>query len=178
MTSYKKMNIKSIFIWFVRLVFSICLLVSIITVISRYSINERYFYEFWITYIVSFIIAILTFKKNFRYIVMLIGIMPIIILSYRSFKEDRAIEFRQSIANSNYSVIMGRNNYKLVEKKYIFERIVAQKKSNIFSSNQTKTGIIQPFFIDCKILQDSTKNIILEIKAKLRTSIDTLEKLD
>ncbi len=109
---------------------------------------------------------------------MLIGIMPIIILSYRSFKEDRAIEFRQSIANSNYSVIMGRNNYKLVEKKYIFERIVAQKKSNIFSSNQTKTGIIQPCFIDCKILQDSTKNIILEIKAKLRTSIDTLEKLD
>ncbi len=64
-------------------------------------------------------------------------------------------------------------------KKYFFlEREITKKESNIFYSSFSKTGVINPFQFDVKILEDNKKKIILNINTigNGRT-IDSLVKI-
>lgn len=170
------MNLKSTFNWISRILFIICIAISITIILTSYNLYIGYIFYFWLTYLLSYVFVCFTSNKKSIYITLLVGVIPIIIFSYQFFNEGKILEIRKDIENSDYEIIVKRDNYKLIKKIFIFEIIIAYKKSHFFSSNFTKTGIVSLYLVKVKILKENETNITLKISAKNRETIDTIRK--
>lgn len=159
-----------------KTLFSLCILFLIIDNFSIVKISfHNYFTHFWGTYLTSFIFTILTSKRKIY--VTILGIAPIIILSYQFLKSNNQIETRKGIQNSQYEIIVNMNGYRIMKKYYFLEKEIAKKESKIFFNSHSKIGIIHSSECKVKLLNESKKIIILEINTNRNgKAIDSLVK--
>lgn len=157
-----------------KTIFFLCILLLIIDNFTNIKISfYYYFFQFWGTYLISFIFLILTSNKK-KYVTIL-GIIPLIIYC-NVFLKNTQIEMRKNIQNTKYEIITNMNGYRLVRKYYLLEKEIAKKKSKIFFNPNSKIGIINYYDFDVKIL-NNTIMIILDINTtKNGRTIDSLIK--
>lgn len=111
------MNLKSTFNWISRILFIICIAISITIILTSYNLYIGCIFYFWLTYLLSYIFVCFTSNKKSIYITLIVGVIPIIILSYQSFNDGKKIlEIRKDIENSDYKIVENRNNYKVIKK--------------------------------------------------------------
>jgi len=169
------MKIKSLLNKAVGALFVLCLLLLIMHGFTKIKINfHDYFFHFWITYLISFVLIVIIAKR--KIFVTILGIVPIIILSYKFFKTNKQTEIRKNIIDSPYQIGANMNGYSVIKKYYFLEKQVAKKESKLFFNANSKMGIVNPKDFDIKILENNNL-IILEIRTqKNEKTIDSLVK--
>lgn len=169
------MKIKTLINIIGKTFFFLCVLLLTINFASNIKISfHYYFFLFWITYLISFLLLIFTSKHKFHWSI--IGVVPIIISIYLSITDHR-IGLRKNILDSPYEILAYQDSYQVVERHFIIEKVIAEKESRIFFNNYSKIGLILPWNFEVKIIDDNKNMIILDINTiRNGKTIDSLMK--
>lgn len=162
-----------------KAVFFLCLLVLALDNIFNVKINfNYYFYYFWGVYLFCLLLLIFTSKHKI-YMIIFVVFMPIIVLVWGFLNTDHSISFRESILNSEYDISAQMYGYQVMERYSFVEKVVAEKKSDIFFDSYSKIGVINTSEFEVKLLDDTKKMITIEINTtRNRNTVDTLRRMD
>ena len=170
------MKLKSILNSIIKIVFVLCLVLLIVNIFFEIKIIVSYRFFFWVVYFISALFLIFTTSKKFY--LTILAIAPIIVLSYRFFNSNNSyLGFRKNIPNTQYDIIGHAYGYRLIEKYYFLEKVVAEKESKIFFNPNSKMGRIGAFQCDIKLLEEYSHKIVLEINTNFNgVIIDSINK--
>ncbi len=145
-----------------KIFFFSCLILLTFSYLSDIKISfHHYFFYFFGTYLVSFLLLLST-SKNKIYL-MIIGVIPILSSIYLFFNATHQIGARKNFLNSQYEIRAYAYHYQIIERYCFFEKVVAQKKSDIFFDPYSKIGRLPSFQFEAKLI-DLTKNTGLPSK--------------
>ncbi len=163
---------------FRNIIFSLSILLpilSLLDILSTYFFNIEIVYGILIWYwLAVFIVNLfIVFGSKIKFFSSLFFGLAFITLSIYQLLN---IDFyrRKQIDNTNYQIEAYRGYYKIVETYILLEKTIAQNPSEIFSTNNTKTGVVSWF--EVKLLAETENKLVLEITSGIFKQRDTLVK--
>lgn len=155
-------------------------LISIMLLIILSNVLLRYLFEIRlevgrliIPLIIVGMVGLYTFFSRKKLLVfVLFCIMSCFLLIYVDFTKD-GFSSRRSINASEYSIEVNRSGYSIIKYYDFAEKIIAQKKSNVFFDQDSKMGIDMGYQV--KILKETPDSLYVEINSSIYT-VDSLKK--
>lgn len=164
---------------FKKILFLVSILLPIVGFINLvstyfYSIELLYLTFFWYWLALFIVNLFIVFGSKTKFLISLFSGLAFIALSiYQLLNFD--FNRRKQIDATHYQIEAYRGSYKILERYFLIEKTVAEKPSEIFSTNNTKTGVVSWF--EVKLLGETESKIILEFKTSvLGNHCDTLVK--
>ncbi|TDG36445.1 hypothetical protein EZJ43_07970 [Pedobacter changchengzhani] len=150
-------------------------IIGFINLITNYFYNIELLYLtfFWYWLILFIVNLFIVFGSKTKFFSSLFFGLAFITLSiYQLLSFDFYI--RKPIDGAHYQVEGYRDHYKVVERYFLLEKTISEKPSEIFSTNNTKTGVV--FWFEVKLLAETEHELVLEIISNMGKQHDTLVK--
>lgn len=163
---------------FKKILYLVAILLPIIGFINLitnyfYNIELLYLSFFWYWLILFIINLFIVFGSKTKFFISLFFGLAFITLSiYQLLNFD--FNGRKQIDNTDYQIEGYRGHYKIVKPYILLKKTIAQKSSEIFSTNNTKTGVVSWF--EVKLLAETEHELVLEIKSNMGKQRDILVK--
>lgn len=148
-------------------------IISLVDILLTYFLDIEIVYRIliWVWFPIFIISLFIMFGSKVKFFISLFsGIVFITLIGYQTlhFEFNR----RQKIDGTNYSIDAYRGGYKIVEHYSVLEKTIAKKSSNLFSTNNTKTGVVSWF--EVKLLAEKKTKLEIEITSSVDKKRDTL----
>ena len=161
-----------------NIVFILSIALPIIAVVDLFTtylfdIEILYGILFWFWLIIFSGGLFLLFNLKIKFFASLFfGITFIYLAIYQVLNYD--FNRQKNIDKSNYQIEAYRGYYKITKSYFLLEKTIALKSSEMFATNNTKTGVVTWF--EVKLLAETENKLMLEITSNLGSTCDTLDK--